>query len=141
MSIVGIALFIIVTIILLKFNIAVEVSISGEEIGYVKDRKAFEEKIQNEVLTTENATLESVELAEEPQYKLTFLSKSESTNEDEIIAKLENDATRTYVRFAVTLDNKQEAVLEKLEDAENYRCHRSSNRKRRGRTKKKRTNY
>ena len=119
MSIVGIALFIIVTIILLKFNIAVEVSISGEEIGYVKDRKAFEEKIQNEVLTTENATLESVELAEEPQYKLTFLSKSESTNEDEIIAKLENDATRTYVRFAVTLDNKQEAVLEKLEDAEN----------------------
>ena len=76
MSIVGIALFIIVTIILLKFNIAVEVSISGEEIGYVKDRKAFEEKIQNEVLTTENATLESVELAEEPQYKLAFLSKS-----------------------------------------------------------------
>ena len=119
MSIVGIALFIIVTIILLKFNIAVEVSISGEEIGYVKDRKAFEEKIQNEVLTTEDATLESVELAEEPKYKLAFLSKSESTNEDEIIAKLENDATRTYVRFAVTLDNKQEAVLEKLEDAEN----------------------
>ena len=119
MSIVGIALFIIITIILLKFNIAVEVSISGEEIGYVKDRKAFEEKIQNEVLKTEDSTLETVELAEEPQYKLTFLSKSEDTNEDEIIAKLENDATRTYVRFAVTLDNEQEAVLEKLEDAEN----------------------
>lgn len=119
MSIVGIALFIIITIILFKFNIAVEVSISGEEIGYVKDRKAFEEKIQNEVLNTEDSTLETVELAEEPQYKLTFLSKSEDTNEDEIIAKLENDATRTYVRFAVTLDNEQTAILEKLEDAEN----------------------
>lgn len=119
MSIVGIALFIIITIILFKFNIAVEVSISGEEIGYVKDRKAFEEKIQNEVLNTEDSTLETVELAEEPQYKLTFLSKAEDTNEDEIIAKLENDATRTYVRFAVTLDNEQTAILEKLEDAEN----------------------
>ena len=72
-SIVGIALFIIITIILLKFDIAVRVSISGEEIGYVKNKKAFEEKIQNEVLKTENAELESVELAEEPQYKLTFL--------------------------------------------------------------------
>ncbi len=118
MSIVGIALFIIITIILFKFNIAVEVSISGEEIGYIKNRKAFEEKIQNEVLKTEDGTLESVELAEEPQYKLTFLSKSEETNEDEIIAKLDNDATRTYVRYAVTLDNEQETVLEKLEDAE-----------------------
>ena len=118
MSIVGIALFIIITIILFKFNIAVEVSISGEEIGYIKNKKAFEEKIQNEVLKTEDGTLESVELAEEPQYKLTFLSKSEETNEDEIIAKLDNDATRTYVRYAVTLDNEQETVLEKLEDAE-----------------------
>ncbi|CDE82549.1 peptidase M23 [Clostridium sp. CAG:273] len=117
-SIVGIALFIIITIILLKFDIAVRVSISGEEIGYVKNKKAFEEKIQNEVLKTENAELESVELAEEPQYKLTFLSKVEDTNEDEIIAKIENDATRTYVRFAVTIDNNQEAILEKLEDAE-----------------------
>ena len=108
MSIVGIALFIIITIILFKFNIAVEVSISGEEIGYIKNRKAFEEKIQNEVLKTEDGTLESVELAEEPQYKLTFLSKSEETNEDEIIAKLDNDATRTYVRYAVTLDNKKQ---------------------------------
>ena len=117
-GIVGIALFIIITIILLKFDIAVRVSISGEEIGYVKNKKAFEEKIQNEVLKTENAELESVELAEEPQYKLTFLSKVEDTNEDEIIAKIENDATRTYVRFAVTIDNNQEAILEKLEDAE-----------------------
>ena len=110
-SIVGIALFIIITIILLKFDIAVRVSISGEEIGYVKNKKAFEEKIQNEVLKTENAELESVELAEEPQYKLTFLSKVEDTNEDEIIAKIENDATRTYVRFAVTAELVNETSL------------------------------
>lgn len=109
----------IITIILIKFNIAVEVTISGEEVGFVKNKKAFEEKIQNEVLKTEDSTLESVELAEEPQYKLKLLSKTESTNEDEIISKIENDATRTYVRYAVTLDNEQKAVLEKLEDAEN----------------------
>lgn len=119
MSIVGIALFIIITIILFKFNIAVEVTISGQEVGYVQDKKAFEEKIQNEILKTEDSTVESVELAEEPQYTLKLLSKTESTNEDEIIAKIENDATRTYVRYAVTLDNEQEAVLENLQDAEN----------------------
>lgn len=118
MSIVGLALFIIITIILLKFNIAVEVSISGEEVGYVTSIKAFEEKINNEILTTDDATISSVELSEKPQYKLTLLSKSEQTNEDEILSKLENDATKTYVRYAVKLNDEEKAVLDNAKDAE-----------------------
>ena len=43
-SIVGIALFIIITIILLKFDIAVRVSISGRRNRICKKKKAFEEK-------------------------------------------------------------------------------------------------
>ena len=46
-----------------------------------------------------------------PEYKLTLVDKSEQTNEEAILAKLEEDSETTYELYAVTLNGKQKAVL------------------------------
>ena len=58
-KIIAVALILIIGIILIKYKPLYKVEIDGVQIGYVKNKKAFEEKIQNEVLKTENAELET----------------------------------------------------------------------------------
>ena len=54
LTIASIALFIIIAIVFVKYNPVYAVKINDEVIGYVKSKKAIEEKINNEVLTSDN---------------------------------------------------------------------------------------
>ena len=51
-NIVAIALFIIMLIILFKFDLVCEVTINGESVGYIADKDEFEAKI-NEIINKE----------------------------------------------------------------------------------------
>ena len=53
-----------------------------------------------------------------PEYKITLLDKSEQTNEEAILAKLEEDSETTYKLYAVTIDGKGKAILANLDEAE-----------------------
>ena len=53
-----------------------------------------------------------------PEYKLTLVDKSEQTNEEAILAKLEDESETTYKLYAVTLNGEEKAVLASLEEAE-----------------------
>ena len=70
LTIASIALFIIIAIVFVKYNPVYAVKINDEVIGYVKSKKAMEEKINNEVLTSDNPCAVFTELNVEPTYEL-----------------------------------------------------------------------
>ena len=104
-------------IILFKFNLVCEVSIAGETVGYVADRAEFEQKVQN-ILNEEDESKLFTVIENMPEYKLKLTDKSEQTNEDVILAKLEDEAVTTYKLYAVTVDGKEKTILASLEEAE-----------------------
>ena len=53
-----------------------------------------------------------------PEYKITLVDKSEKTNEEAILARLEENSETTYKLYAVTLNGEEKAVLASLEEAE-----------------------
>ena len=53
-----------------------------------------------------------------PEYKFKLVDKSEQTNEEVILAKIEENSETTYKLYAVTLDGEEKAVLASLEEAE-----------------------
>ena len=116
-NIVAIALFIIMVIVLLKFNFVCEVSIAGETVGYVANKDEFTSKV-DEILNKEEEAKLFTTIENMPEYKLKLVDKSENTNEDVILAKLDESAETTYKLYAVTLDGEEKTVLANLEDAE-----------------------
>ena len=53
-----------------------------------------------------------------PEYKFKLVDKSEQTNEETILAKIEENSETTYKLYAVTLDGEEKTVLVSLEEAE-----------------------
>src|SRR5690625_4950076 len=102
-NIVAIALFIITLIILFKFNLACEVKIGEETVGYISDKNEFEEKVNEIINKEEEAKLYTI-IENMPEYKLTLVNKDVQTNEDVILAKIEENSETTYKLYAVTLD-------------------------------------
>ena len=104
-------------IILFKFDLVCEVTINGESVGYIADKDEFEARINEIINKEEDAKLFTV-IENMPEYKLALVDKSEQTNEDVILAKLEENSETTYKLYAVTLDGEEKAVLASLEEAE-----------------------
>ena len=116
-NIVAIALFIITIIILFKFNLVCEVTIGDETIGYIADKEEFEQEVNEIINKEEEAKLYTI-IENMPEYKLKLVNKDIQTNEDVILAKLEDSSETTYKLYAVTLDGDEKAILGSLEEAE-----------------------
>ena len=116
-NIVAIALFIMILIILFKFNLVCEVKIGEETVGYISNKNEFETKVNEIINKEEEAKLYTI-IENMPEYKLTLVNKDVQTNEDIILAKLEENSETTYKLYAVTLDGEEKAILASLEEAE-----------------------
>lgn len=116
-NIVAIALFIIMLIVLFKFDLVCEVTIAGESVGYIANKNEFENKV-NEIINKEEEAKLYTTIENMPEYKFKLVNKSEQTNEEAILAKLEENSETTYKLYAVTLDGEEKAVLASLEEAE-----------------------
>ncbi|MDO5556697.1 MAG: M23 family metallopeptidase [Clostridia bacterium] len=112
-----IALFIIIAILLIKFQPAYKVTIAGEEVGYVKSAKNFKKIINEEVLNTENNEAAIVEIEAMPDYKFELVSENE-TNEDEIVEYVKQTAEVTYKIYEVSVGGQEPTYINTLEEAE-----------------------
>ena len=116
-NIVAIALFIIMLIVLFKFDLVCEVTIAGESVGYIANKDEFENKV-NEIVNKEEEAKLYTTIENMPEYKFKLVDKSEQTNEETILAKIEENSETTYKLYAVTLDGEEKTVLVSLEEAE-----------------------
>ena len=118
LTIVSIALFIIIAIVFVKYDPVYAVKINDEIVGYVKSKIAMEEKINNEVLTSDNPCAVFSELTVEPTYEL-ILSDVDAEDDDKIAEVLSENMTTMYKVYAVTVDDNIETYVNTVEEAEN----------------------
>lgn len=83
-----ISLGFIIAIILIKYKPMYEVKISGEQVGYIQNRKAFNEMVEENIEKYSSKNIDKVELTENPEYELKLVEKTKESNENEIIIAL-----------------------------------------------------
>ena len=118
LSIMAIALGLIIAIILLKYKPTYKVTLAGQELGYVKNETELNERIQEEIIEMEGKSIDFVSLDEMPSYELKLVSRTQETNEEEIIVALKDNAKITYKYYAVILNNETVGLVENMEEAE-----------------------
>lgn len=102
----------------IKYKPVYEVKIGDETLGYVEDINTFEYMIEENIINVEGQNVDNVSLKKEPQYEMKLISRNEETNETEIIEKLQETTITTYKFYAVTLNNKNQAYVDTIEEAE-----------------------
>ncbi len=107
----------IIAIILIKYKPIYEVSIAGEEIGYINSKEELKESVKESILG-ENKNVDMVDLKNKPEYELKLVSKSVRTNEDEVISKIEENTVVTYKYYEIALNNQTVETVNTLEEAE-----------------------
>lgn len=116
-NLVAIALFIIITLILMKYQLVCSVSISGEHIGYVQNKDLVEKELNNILALEGTNNIAYIECAV-PEYKLTFINNNAQINNYSVITKIVETTKITYKYYAVTLDGEQKSVVDSLDEAE-----------------------
>ena len=116
-NIVIIGIGFIIAIILIKYKPIYKVTISGEEIGYVQNKKEFKESLKTSLIE-ENKNVDNIELKSDPEYELKLVNRETKTNEEQIASKIEEDAIITYKYYDIALNNETIETVNTIEDAE-----------------------
>ena len=114
----AIALGIIIAIILLKYKPTYKVTLSGQEIGYVASEAKLKTRIQSEIIGMEGKNIDFVSLEQMPNYELKLVSRTQETNEDEIMIALKENAKIMYKYYAVILNNETIGLVDNIDEAE-----------------------
>lgn len=117
-KIILVAFIIIFAIILLKYKPSYKVTISGEEVGYITNKKEFENIINEKILNQNGKNIAFVDIPEMPKYEFLFIKNTKETSEEEIFNKIEEMAEVTYKIYAITLNNENTTYVNSLEEAE-----------------------
>ncbi len=113
-----IAFFILVSIAIVwaKYKPAYKVMLDGQQIGYVDNIEEFEKNFDKEMTSMSNVAFYSVE--KQPEYEFTFVSKKEDIDEKSVSDEIAKNTEVTYLTYAITVDGKEQAYVESIEEAE-----------------------
>ena len=103
---------------LIKYKVLYKVTISGEEVGYVKNKKQFEKILDEQIINPKDENIAYVDIEELPKYQLVLANDSRTSNEEEIYAKVSNMAVTTYKMYAVAINNTDSVYVDTLQEAE-----------------------
>ena len=109
LEIVFLSILFIALIILIKYKPVYTVTLSGETLGYVKEKSDLENRI-NEYINKKEGTIALIDIEIKPKYSLELVSKKEITSEEDIFEKIQETAIITYKTYAITVNG--EAKLE-----------------------------
>ena len=110
----------IASFIYMKYKPLYKVTLNGEVIGYVENK----EKMQEQIEAFENnleGNITSIEVKDMPVYELELVSsvKESETSEQEVLAKIEEEATIMCKTYAIKLDDTVKANVNSEEEANN----------------------
>lgn len=109
----------ILAMIFIKYKPVYEVTVAGEKLGYIENLNQFKSSIEDEIIHQEGRNIANVSLIEEPTYEIKLLTRTNHSNEQEIIEKLKSsNMVITYKYYEVALNNKTKAYVDTLEDAQ-----------------------
>ena len=98
----------IITIIMIKYKPAYAVKLGENQIGYVNNRTSFQNKIDNEVLKSDEENVAFVTL-DDVEYSFEFVNRN-LINDDEVIEKVKENSKNIYSVYEVSDGNEEENV-------------------------------
>lgn len=108
----------IIAMLVIKYKPVYEVTIAKETLGYIENREEFAKTIEEQIISKQGQNIDNVSLEQEPEYEIKLIGRSKETNENQIIAKLEQTAITTYKFYEVALNEKNKTYVDTLEEAE-----------------------
>lgn len=111
------ALIIIIAIILIKYRPVYKVTVSGNEMGYVKNKDEFNQMIKAKILEPTESNVVFVELGAEPEYEFKFANVKD-TDEEKILLSLQESSKATYQVYAITLNGQNRGYVNTQEEAD-----------------------
>ena len=112
------AFVIVVAVITVKYKPVYGVKLSGEQIGYVEDVDKFNQEITDNIKNYKTKNVCDVSIQEEPQYEFKFVSRTEETNESDILIAMQQDMIIKYKYFDICINNEKIDSVDTLEQAE-----------------------
>lgn len=107
----------IIAIILIKYKPIYQVSISGEQLGYVQNKEAFEESLKENAIV-EGKNVDNVVLKTNPEYELKLVDRTLDTNEEELVSEIKEDVVVTYKYYEIAVANQTVETVNTKEEAE-----------------------
>lgn len=109
-------LLILFTVILIKYNILLKVTVNGEAIGYVTNKYEIEEEINN-YIESEEEGVAFRNLEVETEYEPKFVS-NQSSNKEEVLEKIKENISTTYTAYGITIDDDIKTYVGTEEEAD-----------------------
>lgn len=95
-----------------------KVKISGEEVGYIQDKTAFEENVKESIIENATKNIDTIDLKQTPEYELKLVDRTLKTNEDEISENMQDEAIITYKYYEIAFNDEVVNSVNTEEEAE-----------------------
>ncbi len=107
-------------IILIKYKPMYKVSVSGNEMGYIQNKEALEEKVKEAILEKEEKNVDAIDMKTSPQYELKLVDRTIETKEEEMVANIEKDleVEITYKYYEIAVNQETIDSVNTMEEAE-----------------------
>ena len=112
-----IAFGLIFAIILIKYKPIYQVSVSGEELGYIQNKEAFEESLKENAIA-EGKNVDHVEIKANPEYELKLVDRAVDTNEEELVSDMKEEVVVTYKYYDIAVENETVESVDTKDEAE-----------------------
>ena len=113
-----IGFILIIAILVIKYKPVYEVKFADQTLGYIQNETAFKTLINEQIINKEVKNVDNISFSKELQYELKLVQRTKETNENEIIAKLDEEKVITYKFYAVNVNGKNKAYVDTVEEAE-----------------------
>ena len=112
-----VAMVLIFILFLSKYKPMYKVTIAGETVGYVTNKKSVE-KIINDYINTKDGNVAFVNVQDMPNYELNLVTWDKQDTTQEILQKIKDISSVTYRLFAITVGEESKQYVSTLEEAE-----------------------
>lgn len=94
-----------------------QISLNSEKIGYIQNKKQFEEMIYKTFNDNEEENIAFANIEIETNYEFKLVNREIDTNEQEVIENLRKNADITYFQYAVCVNGEEKKAFSSLEFA------------------------
>ena len=116
-NIIAIGVLIIGAFVVIKLKPVYEVSLEGEIIGYVQDKKQFENKINEKFNNNQQENIAFADFDIGTSWKFKLVEKQKEVKEEEVLVAFANHADITYFQYAVCVNGEEKQKFANEEDA------------------------
>lgn len=102
----------------MKYKPGYKVTLLGEDLGYVTNKRELEQLINNEIINPDDVNIAYVDIEAMPEYKLLLIENTQETVEQEVFTKVQEMAVTTYKMYAITVNNENTTYVNSMEEAQ-----------------------